>query len=487
MIAETETAHGVGGMLRLPFPRLAYDVLCLLGEAGLVLATGSVIAALAGAAGWNVPCTRVSFLIVVSAGYGLLAASFGDRLTHRLRRGKALEARQVEILLSVFLCFFLAAATFGPWPAADTALWMVLWLGVAFAAIQSFRHALGGVESRLVFRNTLVHRAVVVGAGPAAAKLLEMQDDPERIGPPDIELLGFFDDRQTRGDDLKHRLPYLGPLNALIDFASEHDDIHVYLALPWTAGARIAALLERLRFLPITVWLLPDPELSALSLSHTGGFEGVVMPTLMTPPFSFWGRVAKRVFDIVAGLGLLAVLSPLLIATAILIKLDSPGPILFRQVRSGQFGRKFSIYKFRSLHVDRADVEATTLVTPGDSRVSRVGRVIRKYSIDELPQLFNVLRGEMSLVGPRPHAPKAKADGQLYAEAVPDYAIRYRVKPGMTGWAQINGWRGETDTVEKLRKRVEFDFYYIRHWSFWFDLLILLRTVPAVILPKNNA
>jgi Undecaprenyl-phosphate glucose phosphotransferase len=327
-----------------------------------------------------------------------------------------------------------------------------------------------------------LRRAVLVGGGASALRLLERLSQEGA----DIEFAGYFDDRVTRVERLNERLPYLGDLAALIEYVADHEDLHVYMALPWTAGPRIGALLDRLRFLPITVWLVPDPELSALSMSHVDGGNGVVMPTLMTPPLAHWDRLLKGGFDFVAGWTILLLISPILIATAIAIKLDTPGPVLFRQLRSGQFGRKFAIYKFRSLKIEKADAEADKLVSAQDDRVTRVGKFIRKYSIDELPQIFNVLKGEMSLVGPRPHAPKAKADGRLYADVVPDYAIRYRVKPGMTGWAQINGWRGETDTEDKLRKRVEFDFEYIRKWSFWLDMLILLRTPAAVVLPKNN-
>jgi lipopolysaccharide/colanic/teichoic acid biosynthesis glycosyltransferase len=168
---------------------------------------------------------------------------------------------------------------------------------------------------------------------------------------------------------------------------------------------------------------------------------------------------------------------------AAIIRLDSQGPIFFRQARSGQYGRSFDIYKFRTLHVAQSDSGAETLVSRGDKRVTRVGKYLRKYSIDELPQIINVVLGDMSLVGPRPHAPRAKADGRIYAEVMPDYMLRYRVKPGMTGWAQVNGWRGNTDTEEKLRKRVEYDFEYIRSWSLMRDFEILLRTIPSVLAP----
>jgi lipopolysaccharide/colanic/teichoic acid biosynthesis glycosyltransferase len=176
-----------------------------------------------------------------------------------------------------------------------------------------------------------------------------------------------------------------------------------------------------------------------------------------------------------------------LVAVMIAIRLDSPGPVFFRQLRTGLFGKPFTIIKFRTLHDSQADPDAETLVSRGDPRVTRVGRWLRKFSFDEIPQFINVVRGDMALVGPRPHPPHAKADGKLYNRVIPDYSLRYRFRPGMTGWAQVNGWRGETDTVEKLRKRVEFDFYYIENWSLLLDFRIMIKTIPAVLMPHNNA
>ena len=171
---------------------------------------------------------------------------------------------------------------------------------------------------------------------------------------------------------------------------------------------------------------------------------------------------------------------------ALAVKLDSRGPVLFRQKRYGFNNELIEIYKFRSMYVDQADANAAKLVTKDDPRVTRVGRFIRKTSLDELPQLFNVLKGELSLVGPRPHALQAKAADRLYQDVVDGYFARHRVKPGITGWAQINGWRGETDTEEKTQKRVEHDLYYIDNWSVFFDLYILLKT-PLALLRGENA
>ena len=187
-----------------------------------------------------------------------------------------------------------------------------------------------------------------------------------------------------------------------------------------------------------------------------------------------------------AALGLL-VLSPVLIAAAIWIKLDSRGPVLFKQKRYGFNNDLIEVYKFRSMRVEATDATAAKLVTKGDPRVTRVGRFIRKTSLDELPQLFNVVAaGNLSLVGPRPHAVNAKAESRRYDEAVDGYFARHRVKPGVTGWAQISGWRGETDTQDKLERRVEHDLYYIENWSVTFDLYICLMT-PFALLKGENA
>jgi exopolysaccharide biosynthesis polyprenyl glycosylphosphotransferase len=202
-------------------------------------------------------------------------------------------------------------------------------------------------------------------------------------------------------------------------------------------------------------------------------------------PFRDWRLVAKTVEDFVLGGLLLLFLAPLFPIVALAIKWESPGPVFFRQKRHGFDNRFINVYKFRTMYHEASDPLAARLVTRGDPRVTRVGAFLRKSSIDELPQLFNVLRGEMSIVGPRPHPLLAKAADLPYEEVMAEYIARHRVKPGITGWAQVRGWRGETDTVEKLVQRVEHDLFYIENWSLSFDLLILLRTPLAMLKAKN--
>jgi exopolysaccharide biosynthesis polyprenyl glycosylphosphotransferase len=204
------------------------------------------------------------------------------------------------------------------------------------------------------------------------------------------------------------------------------------------------------------------------------------MLTLFDRPISGWSAVIKLIEDQTVALMALILLTPVMLAIACAIKIESPGPVLFRQRRFGFNDHLIEVWKFRTMRAEYTDADAKEQTTKGDPRVTRVGRFLRKWSLDELPQLFNVLRGEMSIVGPRPHAIATKAGGKLFQEVVDRYAARHRVKPGITGWAQVNGWRGETDTIRKVRTRVKFDLFYIDNWSVWFDVYIILRTFVAI-------
>ena len=262
--------------------------------------------------------------------------------------------------------------------------------------------------------------------------------------------------------------------------------VRMPVALPWQAAARLRDVVQQLAVTPIAIRLAPD--LAAFDYAGRSFVQvaGLPMLHLFDRPISGWSRVTKAAEDYLLGTLFLILLSPLLLIIALAIKLDSPGPTLFRQRRLGFNNNPIEVWKFRSMHADKEDPDCLVQVTKDDPRVTRVGRLLCRTSFDELPQLANVLRGEMSIVGPRPHAPGTRARGQLFEEVVERYAARHRVKPGITGWAQVNGWRGETNTLEKIQKRVEYDLYYIDNWSIWFDLRIIARTV-AVLLRDNRA
>jgi exopolysaccharide biosynthesis polyprenyl glycosylphosphotransferase len=197
-------------------------------------------------------------------------------------------------------------------------------------------------------------------------------------------------------------------------------------------------------------------------------------------PMTDWDYVVKAVEDRVVAILSLAISLPLIIIIAIAIKLDSPGHVFFRQRRHGFNNELIEVWKFRTMYEEMEDPDCTVQTSRNDSRVTRVGAFLRRTSLDELPQLFNVLKGEMSIVGPRPHALETKAEGRFFWEVVDTYAARHKVKPGITGWAQVNGWRGETDTAEKIRRRVDYDLYYIENWSLWLDIWIIIKSWPIV-------
>src|SRR5690606_23820188 len=362
--------------------------------------------------------------------------------------------------------------------------WAGAWFLAALALLAVSRLVIARMLRRWARDGRMERRAVIVGGGQAAEKLIrEIEKQPDN----DIRICGIFDDRDNRrSPPIVAGYPKLGTVSELIEFARITRIDMLIVSLPLSAETRVLSLLKKL-------WVLPvDIRLSAHSTRfqfrpRTYSYLGSVpMLDIFDRPIHDWDSVAKRAFDIVFALAGIVALSPVMLATAIAVKLDSKGPALFRQKRLGFNNEVIEVYKFRSMYVDQNDAAASRLVTKGDPRVTRVGRFIRKASLDELPQFFNVLRGDLSLVGPRPHAAAAKAQDRLYHEVVDGYFARHRVKPGVTGWAQINGWRGETDSDTKILMRTEFDLAYIENWSLWLDLKILFLT-PLRLLKTENA
>jgi Undecaprenyl-phosphate glucose phosphotransferase len=312
---------------------------------------------------------------------------------------------------------------------------------------------------------------------------LKDQDDS------DIHVLGVFDDRNdARALETCAGSPKLGKVDDIVEFARRTRVDLVLFALPISAETRILEMLKKLWVLPVDIRLSAHTNrlrFRPRSYSYLGE-----VPTLdvFEAPITDWDLVMKGLFDHVVGGIVLMMALPVMALVALAIKLDSRGPVLFRQKRFGFNNERIDVFKFRSLYHDQADPLAAKVVTKNDPRVTHVGRFIRKTSLDELPQLFNVVfKGNLSLVGPRPHAVQGKLQSRLFDEAVDGYFARHRVKPGITGWAQINGWRGEIDNEEKIQKRVEFDLYYIENWSVLLDLFILLKTPIALMTKSENA
>jgi Undecaprenyl-phosphate glucose phosphotransferase len=363
-----------------------------------------------------------------------------------------------------------------------------VWLGsfyiAGLIALIAFRRALFLMVRRWTQQGRLDRRAVIVGADDKAAALIESilaQRDT------DIHIIGAFDDR---GDDRSPTtvcgLPKLGAVDDLVEFARRTRVDLVIFSLPISAESRILQMLKKLWVLPVDIRLAAHANKLRFRPRAYSYIGNIPVIDVFDKPITDWDVVMKWLFDKIIGSLILIAVSPIMLITAIAIKLDSRGPVLFKQKRYGFNNELIEVYKFRSMYVDQCDATATKLVQKGDPRVTRVGRFIRKTSIDELPQLFNVVfKGDLSLVGPRPHAVHAKAENRVYDEAVDGYFARHRVKPGITGWAQINGWRGETDTHEKIQRRVEHDLYYIENWSVLFDLYILAATPFALAKTKN--
>ena len=393
--------------------------------------------------------------------------------------------RMISAWTFVFL-LFIGASFFAKLGGEVSRLWLSTFFFIGLAALVAERLFLRAMVRSWARVGRLDRRTIIVGSdqsGETLIQALNAQDDS------DIEILGVFDDRNdSRALETCAGSPKLGKVDDIIEFARRTRIDLVLFALPISAETRILEMLKKL-------WVLPvDIRLSA----HTNklrfrpraySYLGKV-PTLdvFEAPITDWDLVMKWLFDHVVGAIILLLASPLMALVALAVKLDSPGPVLFRQKRFGFNNERIDVFKFRSLHHDQADPLASKVVTKNDSRVTRVGRFIRKSSLDELPQLFNVVfKSNLSLVGPRPHAVQGKLQSQLFDEAVDGYFARHRVKPGITGWAQINGWRGEIDNAEKIQKRVEFDLYYIENWSVLFDLYILLKTPLALISKNENA
>ncbi len=425
------------------------------------------------------PHTGSQYLVTILAATILAGMIFhrlgvywgGFLFTRGLRIDRMLMALVAAFALLLSVAFALKISDF------YSRVWLVSWFISSAVALSAARLTFGHRIARLAQRGRFANRTVIVGTGPQADRLAIHLAE---VDPLLTRILGFIEpdwepDRPRRRD---HGI--LGGLDALIQMVRNDEVDQIFIALPWNDAKGLRQVTHRLAMTPVSIRLAPDLagfEFTGRSFTEVAGLS---MLPLFDRPISGWSRLLKAVEDKVLALGLLVLLAPVLILTAVAVRLGSPGPVLFKQQRFGFNDQLIEIWKFRTMYHHLADHSADQLATKNDARVTPVGRFLRRMSLDELPQLFNVLRGEMSLVGPRPHAMAAKAGGRLYDDVVDSYAARHRVKPGITGWAQVNGWRGETDTFDKIEKRVEHDLYYIDNWSVWLDFLIIAKTVMVL-------
>ncbi len=363
-------------------------------------------------------------------------------------------------------------------------VWFGSWFVLGSAFLISLRAILSVYIKRLTSEGRLERRAVIVGGGEPAAELIRSLEARDAT---DIRICGIFDDRtDDRSPPVVAGYPKLGNVGQLVKFARMARINMLIVTLPLSAESRVLQLLKKLWVLPVDIRLSAHTnKLRFRPRSYS--YEGSVpFLDLFDKPIADWDAVMKRTFDIFFSIAGIILFSPIMLATAIAIKLESKGPVIFQQKRYGFNNETVNVLKFRSMYHEMADPDAKVVVTRNDPRVTKVGRFIRKTSIDELPQLFNVLRGTLSLVGPRPHAVNAHTKDQLWDEVVDGYFARHKVKPGVTGWAQINGWRGEVDNEEKIRQRTNHDLYYIENWSLLLDLYIVFIT-PIRLMKTENA
>lgn len=359
-------------------------------------------------------------------------------------------------------------------------IYVIVCLSLLFLSRIAFRK----VAWLLMDMGYIGQRVVIYGADREVAnRVLELLTI-ERL--PHLKIIGFADDRKTRTDQSAiGSANFVGGFPELLKMAQDGALDQVIIALPKVQQDRLDSIIDRLSAAAIDVCCMPR-EILELRSSYRVSFIGSL------PVLSLWQRpirdldvVAKEIQDRVLALVALIVLSPVMLLTAIAIRLESRGDALFVQQRFGFNNLEIGIYKFRSMYVDQQDISGAARTRKNDERVTRVGKIIRRLSIDELPQLLNVLRGEMSLVGPRPHATQMRVGDKFYFDAVEGYAARHRVKPGITGLAQVRGLRGEIDTIERAKKRVEYDTYYIDHWSPLLDMRIILETVFLIVWDRN--
>jgi putative colanic acid biosysnthesis UDP-glucose lipid carrier transferase len=353
---------------------------------------------------------------------------------------------------------------------------ILAWSLATPAALFAAHRLLPVLWPRLLAAEGLQKTAVIAGANDLGRKLAARMQENPLLG---VRCAGFFDDRGASRIDIKNNL---GPIARLADYVRANPVDVIYIALPMASQPRILKLLEDLRDTTVSIYFVPDIFVFDLIQARVGSIGGLPVVAVCETPFHGFNGIAKRISDIVFSFLILLLISPLMIAIAIGVKLSSPGPVLFKQRRYGLDGKRIVVYKFRSMTVAE-DGDVVRQATKDDRRVTRFGALLRRTSLDELPQFINVLQGRMSVVGPRPHA---VAHNELYRKLIRGYMIRHKVRPGITGLAQVNGYRGETDTVDKMKARIEYDLAYLRSWSLLLDVQIILKTI-VVVLQKQNA
>ncbi len=393
---------------------------------------------------------------------GAYRSEFEWAVMRRLRR--LIAGWAVVVLVLISIAAMLKATDY------YSRIWFGLWILLASFGLMLVTLVSHAAAIRERNKNRRSRKVVLIGSGQAAARVEErIESDPSS----DMELVARF------GEPWSEAVVF--PVSELAEFVQENHIHEVWIAAPWEDKTLLENSLEELKELVVDVNVVPDLHQYRLLNQGISEWSGLPVINLAGTPMTDAERRLKDLFDRLGAFFLIVLLLPLLLLLAALIRLTSKGPALFRQKRHGVGGEFIEILKFRSMTLHAEPEGQVTQATSTDARITTMGRFLRKTSLDELPQLFNVLKGEMSLVGPRPHAIE---HNELYKSRIPRYMLRHKVKPGITGWAQVNGFRGLTDTPEKMAMRIEYDLWYIKNWSLWLDLKILLMT-PFVMIHRN--
>jgi len=439
------------------------------------------------------PAVTTGMLAASAAWFGqrfdgahVLLALFVFAMTYpgsMVRRGAAVRASALAVdvltgwipVVTLLALLGWATHTYDAFDPRVLAAWAIATPAALFVA----HRIVPALAPRILGADVLGRVAVIAGANELGRQLAaRLREDPLN----GVHFAGFFDDRGPGRMEGVAAEENLGTLERLADYARTQRVDVIYIALPMASQPRILKMLDELRDTTASIYFVPDIFVFDLIQARVESIGGLPVVAVCETPFTGLNRVVKAVFDFVFAAAVLVLIAPLLIAIAIGVKLSSPGPVLFKQRRYGLDGRKIIVYKFRSMTVAE-DGDVVRQATKNDSRVTRFGAFLRRTSLDELPQFINVLQGRMSIVGPRPHA---VAHNELYRKLIRGYMIRHKVRPGITGLAQVNGYRGETDTLDKMKGRIAYDLEYLRHWSLMLDLQIILKTV-LVVLRRQNA
>ncbi len=417
---------------------------------------------------WDEPFGRPSLLLL------LLALTLTFPGSARFRDAPVAAAMDIAVgwcwLIALLLMCGYATASLDLFPSQMLVAWALATPVLHWFAVMAGR----GLLQRSLRQASATRRVIVVGGGQLGVRAAQALGGRDEV---DTTLLGYFDDRSAERLAPEAASARLGSFAAVAAYVQAHAVDDVYITLPLGTQPRIVALLESLQGTTASIYFVPDIFGISVIQGRLQDVNGVAVVGLCETPFTGVNAAVKRGSDIVLASLILLLIAPVMLAVAVGVRASGPGPVIFRQRRNGLGGDEIVVYKFRSMR-SLDDGNQVRQATRGDARITRFGAFIRRTSLAELPQFVNVLQGRMSIVGPRPHA---VAHNNAYRQAIKAYMVRHKVRPGLTGWAQVNGHRGETDTLDKMRARVEYDLEYLRNWSLALDLEIILRTVRLVV------